>query len=110
LVVEYGEFSDSYERYYVPYGSFSPYNMSDFLSYTSTPQSSLANRSQGLVTGSVVGGGSVMNGMTFHRGSAPDYDSWEQLGNPGWGWKGLLPYFKKAIRRTLHWEDTKDWY
>lgn len=34
--------------------------------------------------------------MFFNRGSAEDYDSWEELGNPGWGWKGLLPYFQKV--------------
>lgn len=37
-----------------------------------------------------------MNGMFFNRGSAGDYDAWEKLGNPGWGWEGLLPYFKKV--------------
>jgi hypothetical protein len=44
----------------------------------------------------VVGGGTVVNGMFFARGSAGDYDAWESLGNPGWGWEGLLPYFKKV--------------
>jgi choline dehydrogenase-like flavoprotein len=43
-----------------------------------------------------VGGGTVVNGMFFARGAAADYDAWEQLGNPGWGCDGLLPYFKKS--------------
>jgi choline dehydrogenase-like flavoprotein len=37
--------------------------------------------------------------MFFDRGSRGDYDLWEDLGNPGWGWNGLLPYFKK-VRNT----------
>ena len=38
--------------------------------------------------------------MAFDRASAADYDAWEQLGNPGWGWSGLLPYFKKSTTFT----------
>lgn len=38
----------------------------------------------------------VVNGMAYGRGSAPDFDAWEELGNPGWGWDGILPYFKKS--------------
>lgn len=34
--------------------------------------------------------------MFFNRGSAADYDAWEKLGNPGWSWEDLLPYFKKV--------------
>jgi len=49
----------------------------------------------------VVGGGTVVNGMFFARGAAADYDAWEQLGNPGWGWDGLLPYFKKVSPKFL---------
>lgn len=64
--------------------------------YISTPQAGLVNRTAPLYTGAVVGGGTVVNGMFFHRGSAGDYDAWENLGNPGWGWKSLLPYFKKV--------------
>ena len=38
----------------------------------------------------------MVNGMFFNRGSAGDYDAWEKLGNPGWTWDSLLPYFKKS--------------
>lgn len=64
--------------------------------YTSVPQAGLDNRTSLLYTGAVVGGGTVVNGMFFARGSAADYDAWEKLGNPGWGWRDLLPYFKKV--------------
>ena len=69
--------------------------------YTSTPQPGLDNRTAPLYTGAVVGGGTVVNGMFFHRGSAGDYDAWEKLGNPGWGWKDLLPYFKKVHCKAI---------
>ncbi|RYO80904.1 hypothetical protein DL766_009488 [Monosporascus sp. MC13-8B] len=49
---------------------------------------------------SVVGGGSVMNGMFADRGSKADYDAWGALGNEGWGWDGLLPYFCKSTNFT----------
>ena len=38
--------------------------------------------------------------MGAARGSQADYDAWEELGNPGWGWRGLLPYFKKSTTFT----------
>jgi choline dehydrogenase len=44
----------------------------------------------------VVGGTSTVNGCIWLRGSAVDYDEWESLGNPGWSFDGLLPYFKKS--------------
>jgi choline dehydrogenase-like flavoprotein len=37
-----------------------------------------------------------VNGMAWSRGSREDYDAWERLGNPGWGWDGLLRYFQKV--------------
>jgi len=65
--------------------------------YTSVPQPGLNNRSTPLSQAATVGGGSVVNAMLFDRGSKDDYDSWEVLGNPGWGWAGLQPYFQKVI-------------
>lgn len=62
----------------------------------SAPNAKLNNSISEVVVAAVVGGGSVVNGMGYNRGSKADYDGWEALGNPGWGWKGLLPYFRKS--------------
>ncbi|KAM0721529.1 hypothetical protein Q7P37_002454 [Cladosporium fusiforme] len=63
------------------------------ISYTANP--SLNGRNVSIPLGKVVGGSTKLNRMVFDRGSKSDYDRWEALGNVGWDWKSLLPYFKK---------------
>ena len=54
----------------------------------------LAGRALNYPRGRVLGGCSSINGMIYMRGQARDYDLWRQMGNAGWGWDDVLPYFK----------------
>lgn len=93
LVIEYGYLINGDDAVLVP-GLLN--NTRYVYNITSVPQRGLDNNAFTVPAGAVVGGGSAVNGMFFDRGSAPDYDAWVKLGNPGWGWKDLLPYFKKV--------------
>lgn len=64
--------------------------------YTSIPQKSVKNKIVEVIAGKVVGGGSALNRCVWFRASKKDYDMWEELGNKGWGWKGLEPYIRKV--------------
>lgn len=59
------------------------------------------NRSLTLHSGKALGGTSTINGMTYIRADAAEVDAWGQgLGNRGWGWEVLLPYYRRAERFT----------
>ncbi|KAL1306311.1 hypothetical protein AAFC00_004392 [Neodothiora populina] len=62
--------------------------------YASNPD--LYNREVSIPLGHVVGGGSLLNILLFDRGSKGDYNLWEKFGAKGWGWKDILPFFKKS--------------
>lgn len=46
--------------------------------------------------GRVLGGSSAINGLVYIRGQKEDFDLWRQMGNPGWSYEDVLPYFRKA--------------
>ncbi|MGZ5035207.1 MAG: GMC family oxidoreductase [Usitatibacter sp.] len=58
----------------------------------------LNGRSLGYARGKVLGGCSSINAMVYMRGQKVDYDHWASLGNRGWSWDEVLPYFKRAER------------
>lgn len=63
------------------------------------PEAKLNNRTIFWPRGKVLGGCSSINGNAYVRGQKEDYDGWRALGNVGWGWSDVLPYFQKLERR-----------
>ena len=89
--------NDNYHWIHIPVGYL--YCMgnkrTDWL-YKTSSQPGLNGRSLNYPRGKVLGGCSSINGMIYMRGQSKDYDHWRQLGNVGWGWDDVLPYFIKT--------------
>jgi choline dehydrogenase len=63
--------------------------------YSSEPEASTDGRRLPVPRGKLLGGSSAINGMAFVRGQAQDFDSWAQMGNAGWSYEAVLPFFKR---------------
>lgn len=94
LVIEAGPFDQGQDGILIP-GAYAPY-LYFWPNLVTTPQVGLNNRVFPGICAQVVGGGSTINAMVFARGKAIDYDQWGALGNPGWSWANLFPYFLKV--------------
>ena len=71
--------------------------------YETAPQAAMKGRRMYWPRGRLIGGSSSVNAMVYMRGQSADYDHWRQLGNAGWSYDDVLPYFKKAERNErLH--------
>jgi choline dehydrogenase len=68
--------------------------------YQTEPDPGAADRRVFWPRGKVLGGSSSINGMVYIRGQAEDFDHWRQLGNPGWSFEDVLPYFKRSQHQT----------
>jgi choline dehydrogenase len=64
--------------------------------YMTEPDEGTNGRSTQYPRGKALGGSSSINGMIYVRGQPEDFDHWSQLGNRGWGWDDVLPFFKQA--------------
>ncbi|ORX95316.1 hypothetical protein BCR34DRAFT_629048 [Clohesyomyces aquaticus] len=98
LVVELGYFANE-PCIWMPSGPFNCGTRYTF-NESSAPQTELGGAKSVYIAGCAVGGSSAVNGMVFDRGTKADYDAWGELGNPGWGWGDLYPYFKKSTTFT----------
>jgi choline dehydrogenase len=65
-------------------------------SYRTAAEPHLNGRNVDLPRGKVLGGCSAINGMVYVRGQAADYDRWAEMGNAGWSYADVLPYFKRS--------------
>ena len=64
--------------------------------YQTEPDPGINNRCSYWPRGKVLGGSSSINAMVYIRGQQDDYNDWRDLGNHGWSWDDVLPYFKKS--------------
>lgn len=67
--------------------------------FETVPQKGLSGRKGFQPRGKMLGGSSSLNAMIYIRGHKADYDEWARLGNKGWGYDDVLPYFKKSEHR-----------
>jgi choline dehydrogenase len=68
--------------------------------YQTEPNPGLNGRSMYWPRGRVVGGSSSINALVYCRGMPADFDDWQSMGNPGWGWDQVRPYFERSERRV----------
>ena len=98
-VLEAGR-DDKHPLIHIPAGFVKTLYGDRFLwTFQTEPAPGLAGRSIALPQGKVVGGSSSVNGMVYNRGQRADFDVWAQMGNRGWGFNDLLPYFNRSETR-----------
>ena len=95
LLIEAGR-KDNNLWLHIPVGYFKTMNNPKFdWMFKLEKDKGVNNRRIDWPRGKVLGGSSALNGLLYIRGDSHDYDNWKDLGNEGWGYKDVLPYFKK---------------
>ncbi len=94
--------------------ALTPRKSSNNWAFDSVPDPGLNNRRDYHPIGRGLGGGTSINTLVYMRGHRADYDEWATLGNPGWGYTDVLPYFKKLennqnFRDEYHGNDGPMW-
>ncbi|MDP4823955.1 MAG: choline dehydrogenase [Aestuariivirgaceae bacterium] len=95
LVLEYGG-TDMGPLIQMPSALSYPMNMPHYdWGFQAEAEPALGGRRLVTPRGKVIGGSSSINGMVYVRGHAKDFDTWEEMGAKGWGYRHVLPYFKR---------------
>ena len=101
LLIEAGG-KDTYPWIHIPVGYYKTmHNPKVDWCFHTEKDETMNNRSIRYPRGKTLGGSSSINGLLWIRGQSNDYDNWRQLGNKGWGWDDVLPYFIKSENNEL---------
>ena len=96
LLLEAGG-KDTYPWIHIPVGYYKTmHNPNTDWCFKTEPDKTMNNRSINYPRGKTLGGSSSINGLLYIRGQEQDYNTWRQLGNVGWSWQDVLPYFLKS--------------
>lgn len=88
---------DNYHWIHIPVGYlYTMGNPRTDWCFSTEEEAGLNGRALAYPRGKVLGGCSSINGMIYMRGQARDYDGWRQMGNTGWGWDDVLPWFRRS--------------
>lgn len=94
LLLEAGPASHFWTRIPVGYAKLIANPAANWL-YSSEPEPNTNGRRLPVPRGRILGGSSAINGLAFVRGQAQDFDTWAQMGNRGWSYRDVLPFFKR---------------
>ncbi|NQV61191.1 MAG: GMC family oxidoreductase N-terminal domain-containing protein [Alphaproteobacteria bacterium] len=94
LLLEAGPASNPWSRIPIGYAKLIENPAANWC-YSSEPEASTNGRKIAVPRGRLLGGSSAINGLVFVRGQAQDFDTWAQLGNKGWSYGDVLPFFKR---------------
>jgi choline dehydrogenase len=97
LLVEAGPASHPWSRIPIGYARLLTNPAANWL-YASEPEANTNGRKLPVPRGKMLGGSSSINGLAFVRGQAQDFDTWAQMGNHGWSYDDVLPFFKRMER------------
>jgi choline dehydrogenase len=96
LLLEAGGPNHDDERISAPHRAWELWSTPFDWAFTTVPQPGALNRELFWPRGKVLGGSSCLNGTIYIRGAPADYDQWAYLGNAGWDYESVLPYFRKS--------------